>query len=391
MKTPPIDYKPPSPPVDRKPPSPVKPEKPTPSTPVEPPPVPRKPPALSEPQKSTFVTVVSWIFIVLSGFSCCIFLFQSIVYFTMMPNIEQQMMNNPQLGEMMKDPKFSENAPQMGQMMFSFMRYIFIGLFIASSITLFSSIGLLKRKNWARIIFIIFLSLGLAFNCLTILQQLGTAMMLGRAEGGVQTFGLAIVFFSIGIASGFSILFGWIIKELVSAKIKAEFVGQISGISNYQSKKIHGSAPGKSKNIYGTSEDEIISEKVTKWAYYIPAFVALIAILWIPMNLLDARFLIRFASGFVLTFVCMNIVSYMLRYKPKYEFPGGGIIYKGVFQDIKVSWSDIKMLKKRKTGMYGFWEVTCDEKKLGFNIYKNHPNASELEELIIEKGIPVDA
>ncbi|MCP4344141.1 MAG: hypothetical protein GY795_01270 [Desulfobacterales bacterium] len=138
------------------------------------------------------------------------------------------------------------------------------------------------------------------------------------------------------------------------------------------------------------TQDEIISEKATKWAYYIPSFIVLMAIFQIPVKLLDARYSIQFAAGFVLVFVCANIGLYMLRYKPKFEFPKGGIIYKGVFQNIKASWSDIKMLKKRKTGMYGFWEVTCDTKKLSFNIFKNHPNAGELEKLIIEKGILVD-
>ncbi len=363
-RKPPADHKPPSPverkpPADHKPSTPVKPEKPPIPAHSEPPPIPRKPePAPSEPQKSAFVTVISWISIVLSGLSC----FQSIIVFTMMPNIKQQMMNIPQ---------FSELAPQMGQMMFSFLRYASVGLFILSSAALVSSIGLLKRKNWARIIFIIFLSLGIAWSCLIILQQLRVALMIGGA-GSIGLFG-------IGIGAGFSFLFGRIIKELVSEKIKAEFVGEPG---NYKSKNIYGSTP--------QAQDEIISEKVTKWAYYIPSFIVLMAIFQIPVKLLDARYSIQFAAGFVLVFVCANIGLYILRYKPKFEFPGGGIIYKGVFQNIKVPWSDIKMLKKRKTGMYGFWEVTCDTKKLNFNIYKNHPSAGELEKLIIEKGILVD-
>src|SRR5262245_61932242 len=106
---------------------------------------------------------------------------------------------------------------------FSFSPFFFICL-----LTLISAIGLLKRKNWARIVFILLMGLGIAWMLLSIGIQHSILSSLpqhstDQFDSHFQTMVLYMQIFSVIMAVGFTIVFGWIIRKLTSETIRQEF------------------------------------------------------------------------------------------------------------------------------------------------------------------------
>ena len=170
--------------------------------------------------KSTFVTVLAWIFIVLAGFAMFISILQNIMITLIFP-VEE-------MNQRLSSHEVQENMPAFANFMFSNIRLFFFGFLVVSCATFISSIGLLKRKNWGRIIFIAIMSLGIAWNIFAlVLQQFMMPSMSEMPGPPGSNFGVMMtimrVFTSL-MALGISILFGWIIKSLVSPKIRKEFM-----------------------------------------------------------------------------------------------------------------------------------------------------------------------
>jgi hypothetical protein len=96
---------------------------------------------------------------------------------------------------------------------------------MGSALTLASSIGLLKRKNWARLIFVGLMALGIVWNLGGIVLQFAmfASMQNGFGHPGMEVFFIAMSAVSILFAFGFSGIFGWIAKRLLSPAIAAEF------------------------------------------------------------------------------------------------------------------------------------------------------------------------
>ncbi len=171
--------------------------------------------------KSGFVTTVAWIFIIITGFTTLISILQNVMI-TMLPPMK----------EALNKPGVSEQMPFMARFIFSHMQ-LFFAIFSIVSMTIFiSSIGLLKRKNWARLLFVGLLALGMLWSITAIFLQ--SAMMPKtsqfpeqRGMPNFQAIFLVMRIFSAVMATGMAILYGWIIKKLVSKKIKQEF-GEVS-------------------------------------------------------------------------------------------------------------------------------------------------------------------
>ena len=175
------------------------------------------------PVKSTFVTVLAWIFIALSGFSTLIGILQNIMI--------QVMMSAPDMQAAMEASKQSEEMPAIAQFMFNNIRWLFLLVLMVSATLFVSSIGLLKRKNWARILFIAIMAFGIIWNVGGFVFQLTMfSTMPGMPpdappdfQARFNTISIVIAVFGGIMALAFSTLFGWIIKRLVSAGIKQEF------------------------------------------------------------------------------------------------------------------------------------------------------------------------
>jgi hypothetical protein len=183
---------------------------------------------MNEPQvhqavaRSTFVTVIAWIFIVLGGFSTVISILQNVMLTTMMPP-----------GGPVAGTRGSENVPPFALFMMENFRLVFAGFMVVSILTLASAVGLLRRWNWARWVFIGLMALGIAW------QLGGTIMMFSmvssfgppaaapaefRAQHEMMT--RVMVGFTLFMALGFAVLFGWIIKRLMAVEIRREFAAR---------------------------------------------------------------------------------------------------------------------------------------------------------------------
>jgi hypothetical protein len=176
---------------------------------------------LNQQKKSTFVNVLAWIFIVMAGFVTLISVLQNIMIFLVFPV--------DQMKETLNDSQTQEQIPFFARFMFSNIRLFFFGFFAISATTLVSAIGLLKRKNWGRIVFLAVMGIGICWNIFSLVIQ---NMMFSsmpvfpheEIDSQFSTMMIVMKIITFIFAVGISYLFGWIIYKLCSAKIKAEFI-----------------------------------------------------------------------------------------------------------------------------------------------------------------------
>ncbi len=173
--------------------------------------------------RSAFITGFAWSCIILTGFMIFVSFLQNLL-FTLFSPIEQ-IQHDITFTTLMK------SLPAAVQFIFVHTQF-FIAAFFVLSVTMFvSSVALLKRKNWARVAFILFLGLGIASNIASVFLQKAfisaVAQLPLNAPPEVQAFfgpvTTVMVVFSALIALVFSALFAWLIKRLLSQEIRAEF------------------------------------------------------------------------------------------------------------------------------------------------------------------------
>lgn len=170
--------------------------------------------------RSSFVTVVAWIFIVLSGLGTLV---------SIMQNIMIQVMFNATEMEKAMHAAPPPGVPPFAAFMTSHFQLLFVAFLIISVSMLASSIGLLKRKNWARLIFICLMGLGILWNLgglvlqLTMYSSMQSSFANVPDAADMKSFMIAMAVFSVIFALGFSVLFGWIAKRLLSPSIVTEF------------------------------------------------------------------------------------------------------------------------------------------------------------------------
>ncbi|MCZ4409028.1 hypothetical protein O3Q51_09425 [Cryomorphaceae bacterium 1068] len=159
-------------------------------------------------KESTFITVLAWILIVLSALSTVMSIFQ-LFFFSFILEVLDSLFDS------------SVSLWDSIQILWVFAYpLIIIYAFI-------SAIGLLRRRNWARVSYVILFGIGIAYNVGTLIYTMNPAGEYfsdfdgtdQELDGFVFTVGL----FSILVALGFSVLYGWLIKKLTSEKIKIEF------------------------------------------------------------------------------------------------------------------------------------------------------------------------
>ena len=173
-----------------------------------------------ETNRSTFVTVVAWIFIVLSGFMTVMAILQNIMFHTMFSSVEfrHAMEAQPPSG-----------APPFATFMISHFQLFLVAMLVVSVTTFVSSIGLLKRQNWARFFFVGLMVLGIVWNLSGLFMQLSMfssmraqfAAAPGAPDMGPALIAIAVV--SALFALAFCGLFGWIAKRLLSREVATEF------------------------------------------------------------------------------------------------------------------------------------------------------------------------
>lgn len=166
--------------------------------------------------QSTFVTVLAWIFIIFASFTVAGLLLQMVMLHAALP-----MMFKAQGSGNQPDPSLS----------IAIIRGFMIFAFAAACFVLFSAWALLKRRNWARRTFVVLLVLGIAFNFLWALAAgigvifapdpaAGTQAFPAEMRKAIAIMNVALIVFALAT----SVLYGWLIRRLRSAPVKAEFI-----------------------------------------------------------------------------------------------------------------------------------------------------------------------
>lgn len=150
-------------------------------------------------QRSVFVTVVGWIFVVLTGFAVLIGLLQNVMIWTMTPLRSLH----------------GDWLPLL----------IFPAFLLLNALGLSCSIGLLLRRNWGRRGLILLLGLGIVWMVVgTVLQWSAFGGASAAGDAGFARMVTMIRVFSLVFSLGIGVTFGLIIRTLCSEPIKAEFI-----------------------------------------------------------------------------------------------------------------------------------------------------------------------
>lgn len=134
--------------------------------------------------------------------------------------------------EVIRETQNAQGVPAFATLMFSHPQVFFGAFLVISATTLVSAIGLLKRQNWARLVFIGILALGIVWNLggLVLMFIMSSSMppvpehTPADFRDGFDIMWKVMMGFSVLIALVFAGLFGWIIRRLVSREIKSEFL-----------------------------------------------------------------------------------------------------------------------------------------------------------------------
>jgi len=180
--------------------------------------------SMSAHPRSGFVTAIAWIFIALAGFATLISLLQNIMVNLLFPLEEMR--------AAMREADKSQPMPPFVGFLFENVQLFFLFFFAVCVVTLASSIGLLLRKNWARLVFVGIMVLGVLWNVLgAILPFFVFPAVPPAVEGGPDDFARnfelmmkVMMGFMIVVAITFSVLLGWIAKRLLSDDIRREFL-----------------------------------------------------------------------------------------------------------------------------------------------------------------------
>jgi len=173
--------------------------------------------------RSLFVTVVAWIFIVIGGFATLLLTMQFAAFYFLT--------SNPLMQEAMHKSHDMNGAPQWAGFFLEHPWIFVVGFWLIAILTLIAAIGLLRRAYWARIVFIVILGIGIVWNIGgTIVQGFFLSGFPGVSsqafpafDAEMKTMAIMTVVVSTIFAIVISVLFGWIIKRLISPRIRAEF------------------------------------------------------------------------------------------------------------------------------------------------------------------------
>ncbi|MGA9856203.1 MAG: hypothetical protein WBR29_13125 [Gammaproteobacteria bacterium] len=170
-------------------------------------------------QRSEFVTVVAWLFIIFSAMGILVIIMEGFV-FSMLPF--------DKLAE--ASGVHGANPAAFAPAFFkAFLGWIIAVALLFQGWVLTSSIGLLLRKNWGRISFIVFLVLSLIWNGLYLIFAILMAVgvhFIPETSGplDMRPFMQAFMGMLAMIMLVVVVLFGWIVKKLVSEDIRKEFI-----------------------------------------------------------------------------------------------------------------------------------------------------------------------
>lgn len=179
------------------------------------------------PTRSTFVTVVAWIFLLLSGFGLAISLLQNLMIHLLFP---------PDAFEALAEGPLPPGMPPAAGWFLAHIRWVFALVLLPTVAVFVASLGLLRRREWGRRLFIAMMVFSIVLGFASLLFQ--GAMLVGMDEHFAQLaqhapdhqptpdprlFLIGIGVFMLLYATGVAAIQAWIIKRLMSPAIVAEF------------------------------------------------------------------------------------------------------------------------------------------------------------------------
>jgi hypothetical protein len=178
--------------------------------------------------RSGFVTVVAWTFIALAAFGMLLSMLQYVLFSFLLPL--------DQLQAAMRHMYEGQRLPWIYELMFENFRLFIAIFFVLSAAVLAVAVGVLHRRNWARIALIGFLAVGILWNVAGLamliyvpLPAFAPTLENVPPEIAEQMAVMQNVMQKVAVAANavfivvFAVLFGWIIKRLASAPIRQEF------------------------------------------------------------------------------------------------------------------------------------------------------------------------
>lgn len=174
------------------------------------------------PAPSTFISVLAWLGIILHAVLALGGVMQGILLRTML--------EDPTLMERMTAAYTSTPIPDVGPFIVRISRLIFAAFFAYAILGVAASIGLLHRKNWARLTTIGMLALTMVWMALmTVLQLLAGDMAMPANPSypnmpDMTAMLSTIRTFSLLVGVAIITTSGWLIWRLLSQPIREEFV-----------------------------------------------------------------------------------------------------------------------------------------------------------------------
>lgn len=159
-------------------------------------------------QRSTFVTTLAWLTIVPSALGVLVATLQNVLINTVVPMDQMALLTGPE----------AEHMPAFAVFMLEHMRAMLAAFWLATVVSLASGIGLLRRKEWARLLFIALMGLSILWNIGGLfIQQSVLLSMSGMPEvppefhAQFDDMASTMWIVSITMAVAFSAVSGWLI------------------------------------------------------------------------------------------------------------------------------------------------------------------------------------
>ena len=171
-------------------------------------------------KQSSFVKVLAWFLIVINGLGVLIGIAQNVMLQTVMKDKNFQDSMQGMNGE-------ESGFPPLMSSMFEHMDLMVMGTLALAIVAFVASIALLKRKNWARLFFIVLFGLGIVWSLVGAYMQydlMNSMNVGGEIPEDFATMKNTMMMVNGAITIAFIALYVYIIKRLHSEQIKSEFL-----------------------------------------------------------------------------------------------------------------------------------------------------------------------
>lgn len=164
--------------------------------------------------QSAFVTVLAWVMIAFGVFGVLMALLQSVLVNMLLPMFESAI----------------PLAGAAGALPLAFLRFAMLAALAFSVLMTYGAYALLKRRNWARILYIVMFivsavlhavaaaALGLGFSLIE-LPAAGTGWMSPEIQSALRAMAITLAILMLAMAAGYV----WLVHRLLSPAIAAEF------------------------------------------------------------------------------------------------------------------------------------------------------------------------